>query len=357
MESYRIAVIAGDGIGKEVIPAGRRVLEAAVAGQARLEWEDLPWGSDFYRQTGAMMPPDGIETLKGFDAIYLGAVGDPPRIPDHVTLWGLMMPLRKSLDMYVNVRPIKLLPGVTGPLRDRGPAEIDMLFVRENTEGEYAGVGGRIHVGTPHEVAIQSTVFSRFNVERVVRYAFAVARTRRKHLTSVTKSNAQQYGMVFWDNVVNEVARDYPDVELRSLLVDAAAALMVRAPERFDTVVASNLFADILTDLGGALMGSLGLAPSANLTVDPALPSLFEPIHGSAPDIAGRGLADPLGAIWAGAMMLEHLGQADAAARVMRAIAATTAEGTVLPPDLGGQASTDQVADHIVALIQREARG
>ncbi|HUZ01755.1 MAG TPA: isocitrate/isopropylmalate family dehydrogenase, partial [Thermomicrobiaceae bacterium] len=193
MESYRIAVIAGDGIGKEVIPAGQRVLEAAVAGSARLEWGELPWGSDFYRQTGAMMPPDGIETLKGYDAIYLGAVGDPPRIPDHVTLWGLMMPLRKSLDMYVNVRPIKLLPGVTGPLRDKGPAEIDMLFVRENTEGEYAGVGGRVHVGTPHEVAIQSTVFSRFNVERVVRYAFEVARTRRKQLTSVTKSNAQQY--------------------------------------------------------------------------------------------------------------------------------------------------------------------
>jgi len=354
MESYRIAVIAGDGIGKEVIPAGQRVLEAAVAGSARLEWGELPWGSDFYRQTGAMMPPDGIETLKGYDAIYLGAVGDPPRIPDHVTLWGLMMPLRKSLDMYVNVRPIKLLPGVTGPLRDKGPAEIDMLFVRENTEGEYAGVGGRVHVGTPHEVAIQSTVFSRFNVERVVRYAFEVARTRRKQLTSVTKSNAQQYGMVFWDDVVNEVARDYPDVELRSLLVDAAAALMVRAPERFDTVVASNLFADILTDLGGALMGSLGLAPSANLTVDPALPSLFEPIHGSAPDIAGRGLADPLGAIWAGAMMLEHLGQADAAARVMRAVEATTAEGKILPADLGGRASTAEVADHVAELVRRE---
>ncbi|MFS8531457.1 tartrate dehydrogenase [Sphaerobacter thermophilus] len=349
MQRYRIAVIAGDGIGREVIPAGKAVLEAAVAGSAELVWTDLPWGSDYYRETGAMMPADGIETLKGFDAIYLGAVGDPPHIPDHVTLWGLMLPIRKALDMHVNVRPIRLLPGVTGPLRDKGPADIDMIFVRENTEGEYAGVGGRIHVGTPYEVALQTAVFSRFNVERVVRYAFELARTRRRHLTSVTKSNAQQYSMVFWDEVVAAVAQDYPDVEVQSLLVDAAAALMVRAPERFDVVVASNLFADILTDLGGALMGSLGLAPSANLTADPALPSLFEPIHGSAPDIAGRGVANPLGAIWAGAMMLEHLGEADAAARVMRAIEATTAEGTTLTPDLGGTASTDQVAERVIA--------
>ena len=349
MQRYRIAVIAGDGIGREVIPAGKAVLEAAVAGSAELVWTDLPWGSDYYRETGAMMPADGIETLKGFDAIYLGAVGDPPHIPDHVTLWGLMLPIRKALDMHVNVRPIRLLPGVTGPLRDKGPADIDMIFVRENTEGEYAGVGGRIHVGTPYEVALQTAVFSRFNVERVVRYAFELARTRRRHLTSVTKSNAQQYSMVFWDEVVAAVAADYPDVEVQSLLVDAAAALMVRAPERFDVVVASNLFADILTDLGGALMGSLGLAPSANLTADPALPSLFEPIHGSAPDIAGRGVANPLGAIWAGAMMLEHLGEADAAARVMRAIEATTAEGTTLTPDLGGTASTDQVAERVIA--------
>lgn len=348
MKTYRIAVIAGDGIGQEVVPAGKAVLDAALSGTATIEWTDLPWGSDFYRQTGAMMPPDGIDTLKDFDAIYLGAVGDPPHIPDHVTLWGLMLPLRKALDMHVNLRPIRLLPGITGPLRDKGADEIDMLFVRENTEGEYAGVGGRVHVGTPHEVAIQTAVFSRFNVERVVRYAFELARTRRKHLTSVTKSNAQQYGMVFWDDVVDEVARDYPDVEVSSLLVDAAAALMVRAPERFDVVVASNLFADILTDLGGALMGSLGLAPSANLTTDPSLPSLFEPIHGSAPDIAGQGLANPLGAIWAGAMMLEHLGERDASARVMRAIEATTAAGEVLTADLGGTASTDDVANEVI---------
>uniref|UniRef100_A0A831T9C5 D-malate dehydrogenase (decarboxylating) n=1 Tax=Thermorudis peleae TaxID=1382356 RepID=A0A831T9C5_9BACT len=351
MKRYRIAVIPGDGVGKEVIPAGQRVLEAAVAGHAELAWTVLPWGSDYYRQTGAMMPPDGLEILQDFDAIYLGAVGDPPRVPDHVTLWGLLLPIRKAFDLHVNVRPIKLLPGITGPLRDKGPEHIDMVFVRENTEGEYAGAGGRVHVGTPHEVALEIAVFSRFNVERVVRYAFELARTRRKRLTSITKSNAQQHAMVFWDAVVAEVARDYPDVEVTSLLVDAAAALMVRAPERFDVVVGSNLFADILTDLGGALMGSLGLPPSANLAYDPRFPSLFEPVHGSAPDIAGRGVANPIATIWAGAMMLDHLGETEAANRVMAAIEALTAEGKVLTPDLGGTATTEQVAGRIIELL------
>ncbi len=351
MKQYRIAVIPGDGVGKEVIPAGQRVLEAAVAGRAELAWVVFPWGSDYYRQTGAMMPPDGLETLRAFDAIYLGAVGDPPRVPDHVTLWGLLLPIRKTFDLYVNVRPIKLLPGITGPLRDKGPEQIDMVFVRENTEGEYAGAGGRVHVGTPHEVALETAVFSRFNVERVVRYAFELARTRRKHLTSITKSNAQRHSMVFWDTVVAEVAQDYPDVEVTSLLVDAAAALMVRAPERFDVAVGSNLFADILTDLGGALMGSLGLPPSANLAYDPQFPSLFEPVHGSAPDIAGRGVANPIATVWAGAMMLDHLGETEAANRVMQAIEALTAEGKVLTPDLGGSATTEQVAERIVELL------
>ena len=351
VKRYRIAVIPGDGVGKEVIPAGQRVLEAAVAGHAELAWTVLPWGSDYYRQTGAMMPPDGLEILQDFDAIYLGAVGDPPRVPDHVTLWGLLLPIRKAFDLHVNVRPIKLLPGITGPLRDKGPEHIDMVFVRENTEGEYAGAGGRVHVGTPHEVALEIAVFSRFNVERVVRYAFELARTRRKRLTSITKSNAQQHAMVFWDAVVAEVARDYPDVEVTSLLVDAAAALMVRAPERFDVVVGSNLFADILTDLGGALMGSLGLPPSANLAYDPRFPSLFEPVHGSAPDIAGRGVANPIATIWAGAMMLDHLGETEAANRVMAAIEALTAEGKVLTPDLGGTATTEQVAGRIIELL------
>lgn len=352
MQRFRIAVIPGDGVGKEVVPAGQRVLEAAVAGQAVLEWHVFPWGSDFYRETGALMPPDGVQRLRAFDAIYFGAVGDPPHVPDHVTLWGLLLPIRKQLDLYVNVRPIRLLPGITGPLRDKGPEQIDMVFVRENTEGEYAGVGGRVHTGTPHEVALETAVFSRFNVERVVRFAFELARKRRKHLTSITKSNAQRYGMVLWDEGVHTVARDYPDVTVTSLLVDAAAALMVRAPERFDVAVGSNLFADILTDLGGALMGSLGLAPSANLAYAPGVPSLFEPVHGSAPDIAGKGIANPIGAVWTGAMMLEQLGLTDAAARIMRAIERLTQEGKVLTPDLGGRARTEEVADRLVELLE-----
>jgi tartrate dehydrogenase/decarboxylase/D-malate dehydrogenase len=354
MQRFRIAVIPGDGVGKEVIPAGQRVLEAAVAGRAVLEWHTFPWGSDYYRQTGALMPADGVEQLRAFDAIYFGAVGDPPHVPDHVTLWGLLLPIRKQLDLYVNVRPIRLLPGISSPLRDKGPEQIDMVFVRENTEGEYAGVGGRVHIGTPHEVALETAVFSRFNVERVVRFAFELARRRRKHLTSITKSNAQRYGMVLWDEVVETVARDYPDVTVTSLLVDAAAALMVRAPERFDVAVGSNLFADILTDLGAARMGSLGLAPSANLAYAPGVPSLFEPVHGSAPDIAGRGIANPIGAIWAGAMMLEHLGLTDVASRILRAIERLIQEGQVRTPDLGGTATTDQVAERLVALLEEE---
>lgn len=348
MQEFRIAVIPGDGIGKEVIPAGQRVLEAAVGDQVRLNWQELDWGSDYYRAHGVMMPADGLTTLKGYDAIYLGAVGEPGAIPDHVTLWGLLLPIRKAFDLYVNVRPIRLLPGVTGPLRDKGPADIDMIFVRENTEGEYAGVGGRVHTGTEHEVAIQTSVFSRFNVERVVRYAFELARSRRKHLSSITKSNAMQYAMPFWDEVVEEIAADFPDVTVSSLLVDAAAALMVRAPERFDVAVGSNLFADILTDLGGAIMGSLGLPPSANLAADPDYPSLFEPVHGSAPDIAGKGLADPLATIWAGAMMLDHLGLKEAGARVMRALEATTGARRVVPLDLGGDAGTEQVTQAVL---------
>ena len=351
MKEYRIAVIAGDGIGQEVIPAGQSVLEAAVSGDVHLDWHALDWGSDHYRRTGAMMPEDGLDTLKQYDAIYLGAVGDAANIPDHVTLWGLLLPIRKAFDLYVNVRPIKLLPGVTGPLRDKGPADIDMLFVRENTECEYAGVGGRVHMHTEHEVAIQTSVFSRFNVERVARYAFDLARGRRKHLTSITKSNAMQYAMPFWDEVINEVAQDYPDVTVSSLLVDAAAALMVRSPERFDVAVGSNLFADILTDLGGAIMGSLGLPPSANLAANPAFPSLFEPVHGSAPDIAGQGKANPLASIWAGAMMLEHLGEQDAADRIMHALETITDEGKVLTGDLGGTATTGQVAARVVELL------
>lgn len=350
MKQHRIAVIAGDGIGQEVIPAGKLVLDAAIGSDAELIWRDFPWGTDFYHQTGALMPPDGLDQLRGYEAIYFGAVGDPT-LPDHLSLWGLLLPIRKAFDLYANLRPIRLLPGVQGPLRDKTSHDIDMLVVRENTEGEYAGVGGRVHTGTPHETAIEAAVLSRFNLERVMRFAFELARRRRGHLTSITKSNAQRYTMVFWDEVVNDIAREYPDVEVSSLLVDAAAALMVRAPERFDVVVASNLFGDILTDLGAALMGSLGLAPSANLDPERRYPSLFEPIHGSAPDIAGQGIASPLGAIWAGAMMLEHLGEDAAAQRVMAAIETVTASGQHMPPDLGGTANTREVTEAVLAAL------
>ena len=351
MKQHRIAVIAGDGIGQEVIPAGKLVLEAAVGPDVHLDWTDLPWGTDLYHQTGALMPADGLDRLRNFEAIYFGAVGDPT-LPDHLSLWGLLLPIRKTFDLYANLRPIRLLPGVTGPLRDKTSRDIDMLVVRENTEGEYAGVGGRVHTGTPHETVIEAAVLSRFNLERVMRYAFELARRRRGHLTSITKSNAQQYTMVFWDEVVNEIAREYPDVEVSSLLVDAAAALMIRAPERFDVVVASNLFGDILTDLGAAIMGSLGLAPSANLDPELRYPSLFEPIHGSAPDIAGKGIASPLAAIWAGAMMLDHLGEEAASQRVMTAIEAVTASGQHMPPDLGGTANTREMTEAVLVALR-----
>lgn len=349
--SYQIAVIAGDGIGKEVIPIGKQVVEAALGDASTIQWDDLPWSSDYYRQHGRMMPEDGLVQLRAFDAIYLGAVGDPPDVPDHITLWGLLLPIRTQFDLHVNVRPIRLFPGISGPLRDKGPDDVDMLFIRENTEGEYAGVGGRVHTGTEHEVALQTSVFSRFNVERVVRFAFERAQRRRKHLTSITKSNAMQYGMPFWDDVVRDVSKDYPDVEVASLLVDAAAAAMITKPEQFDVAVGSNLFADILTDLGGALMGSLGLPPSANIAVDPTVPSLFEPVHGSAPDIAGTGVANPLGTIWAGAMMLEHLGEKQAASRIISAIEQVCAEGTTLTGDLGGSAKTSEVGEAVLSAL------
>ena len=349
---YRIAVIAGDGIGREVLPAGIAVLEEVAGTAFHLAWDHLDWGTERFHRTGAMMPADGVEQLRAYDAIYLGAIGDPS-LPDHITLWGLLLPIRKAFDQYVNVRPVRLLPGVTGPLRAKGPAEIDFVCVRENTEGEYAGVGGRVHRGTPYEVALETAVFSRFNVERVMRYAFDLARTRRNHLTSITKSNAQQFSMTMWDDIFDLVKQDYPDVQTASLLVDAAAALMVRAPERFDVVVASNLFADILTDLGGAIMGSLGLAPSANLDPDRRFPSMFEPVHGSAPDIAGQGIANPIAAIWAGAMMLEHLGQPTAASRIMSAVEKVSADPTSATADLGGSASTTQVTDAVIADLAR----
>ena len=353
---YDIALIPGDGIGNEVIPAGVRVLRAAgeITGSFTLETRDFPWGCEFYLRHGRMMDEDGLKQLSSFDAIYLGAVGYPT-VPDHVSLWGLLLPIRQGFDQYVNLRPIRLLEGIQGPLRDKGPAEIDFVVVRENTEGEYSGHGGRSHMGRPHEVATQTSVFTRAGVERVMRYSFELARTRGvkpgKPFISATKSNAQQYTSVMWDEVCAEVARDYPEIEWRSMLVDALAALMVLHPERMDVVVASNLFGDILTDLGGALQGSLGIPASANLNPEKRYPSMFEPVHGSAPDIAGRGVANPLATIWAGSMMLDHLGEREAGAMVMHALERVVAEGRTLTPDFGGTATTEEVASAVIAAL------
>lgn len=353
MERYRIAVIAGDGVGKEVVPAGCRVLDAAArqAGSFALDWEELPWGSEYYQRTGRMMPEDGLETLQGFQAIYLGAVGWPT-VPDHVTLWGLLLPIRQRFNLYINERPVKLWPGVPCPLAGKGPADIDMLCIRENSEGEYAGVGGRVHVGLGHEVGIQADIFTRTGVEQVARYAFEQAQQRRKHVTSITKSNASPYAFVLWDEVVRAVSREFPEVELTSMLVDAAAAAFITRPQSFDVVVASNLFGDILTDIGAVIQGSMGLAASGNFNPSGGHPAMFEPVHGSAPDIAGKGVANPLGSIWAGAMMLDYLGQESAGQRVLEAMARVLERGEVRTRDLGGTAGTEEVAEAVLAALE-----
>jgi tartrate dehydrogenase/decarboxylase/D-malate dehydrogenase len=346
-------VIPGDGVGAEVIPAGLDVLRRAgeVTGSFALETIVYPWSCAWYLEHGRMMPDDGIERLRDSDAIYLGAVGFPG-VPDHVSLWGLLLPIRQNFDQYVNLRPIALLDGIDGPLRDKRAGEIDMLCVRENTEGEYCGIGGRFHAGQPEESAIQTSLFTRRGVERVARYAFERARERRHRVASATKSNALQYTAVLWDEVVAEVALDYPDVELTRYHVDALAARFITAPESLDVVVASNLFGDILTDLGGALQGSLGLPAGANLNPERLYPSMFEPIHGSAPDLAGRGVANPMAAIWAGAMMLEHLGELEAADLVMAALRLVAKNGP-RTRDLGGQATTAELGAAVAAAIAR----
>lgn len=343
----RVALIPGDGIGREVLPAAVPVVARAAARSGLdLAFVELPWGCEYYRRTGRMMDPDGLERLEAFDAIYLGAVGDPS-VPDHVSVWGLILPIRQRFDQYVNLRPMRLLPGLASPLAGRGPADIDMVCVRENSEGEYAGVGGRVHVGTPDELAEQTSVFTRRGVARVARYAFALAARRpRRRLASATKSNALQHTGVLWDEVVAEVARDYPEVEWRSYHVDALAARMVTDPGSLDVIVASNLFGDILTDLGAAVSGSLGVAPGANLNPERRHPSMFEPIHGSAPDIAGRGIANPVGAIWAGALMLDHLGVPAGHDALVRAIETVVASGP-RTPDVGGRATTREVAEAV----------
>ncbi|MDR7607872.1 MAG: tartrate dehydrogenase [Armatimonadota bacterium] len=352
MRTYRIAVIPGDGIGREVVPEGVRVLQAAARRFGfSVDTVEFPWGCGYYLQHGAMMPSDGLEQLRAFDAILLGAVGDP-RVPDHVSLWGLLLRIRKGFDLYVNLRPVRLLEGVPGPLAGRGPADVDMVFVRENTEGEYAGVGGRVGEGTPDEVALQTAVYTRRGTERILRYAFQLAQRRRRRLASVTKSNALQYTAVVWDEVTERVARDYPEVEVWRLHVDAAAYHMVLNPQRFDVVVGSNLYADILTDLGAALQGSLGLAASANLDPTRRSPSLFEPVHGSAPDIAGRGVANPLATFWSVSLMLDHLGEAEASAAVLDAVRRVVREPDVRPPDLGGRASTRQVTEAVLEVLR-----
>jgi tartrate dehydrogenase/decarboxylase/D-malate dehydrogenase len=350
MKTYRIALIPGDGIGKEVIPAGVRALEA-VAKDFRLSFAEFDWGCEYYLRTGRMMPEEGLEQLRPFDAIYLGAIGHPS-VPDHISLRELLLRIRFGFDLYVNLRPVEILPGLESPLRGKGPAEINMLFVRENTEGEYAGLGGRFKHGTPDEVAIQQSVFTRRGVERVIRYAFERARTRRKRLASATKSNAMQYTMVLWDEVLREVARDYPEVAVANYHVDALAARMITHPESLDVVVGSNLFADILTDIGGALQGSLGVAASANLNPTERLgPPMFEPVHGSAPDIEGRGIANPMAAIWTAALMLEHLGEPAAAARLMTALKTVCGEAVIRTPDLGGRSSTQEFAAAVVGAL------
>jgi len=348
MATSRIAVIAGDGIGREVIPAGMAALETAARGSAlSVAFTELPWGCEYYLKHRRMMDEDGLEQLAGFDAIYLGAIG-APGVPDHVSVWELILPLRQRFDQYVNLRPMRLLPGLASPLAGRGPADIDMVCVRENSEGEYAGVGGRVHVGTPHEVAEQTGVFTRHGIERIVRYAFEFAGRRpRRQLASATKSNALQHSMVLWDEVAESIRPEFPDVQFRKYHVDAIAARMVTHPGTLDVVVASNLFGDILTDIGSAISGSLGIAPGANINPERNYPSMFEPIHGSAPDIAGKKIANPIGAIWAAALMADHLGHADVHDRILGAIERVVAEARVRTPDLGGTATTGEMAEAI----------
>lgn len=345
MSAYKIAVIPGDGIGKEVIAAGCRVLEHLASRQRdlTLEFETFAWGSDMYLETGEMMPEDALDTLRNFDAIYFGSAGDP-RVPDHVSLWKLRLAICQGLDQYANIRPTKLLPGLSSPLKTGTPETIDWYIVRENSEGEYSGAGGRVHQALPNEVGLDVSVITREGAERIQRFALDVARSRpRKKLTFVTKSNAQRHAMVLWDEVFEQVAEDYPDVQTERVLVDAMAARFVTDPESIDTVVATNLHADVLSDLAAALSGSLGLAPTGNLNPDPGIPSMFEPIHGSAFDIMGHGSANPLGAIWSASLLLDHIGEESAAGELFKAIARVTADGSCLPRDLGGQAGTDDV--------------
>jgi tartrate dehydrogenase/decarboxylase/D-malate dehydrogenase len=351
---YRIAAIPGDGVGAEVVPAAIEVLLALAQadGSFRLTFDTFDWGSDRFRRTGAMMPMDGLDQIRNHDAILFGAVGAPD-IPDHVSLWGLRLAICQPFNQYANIRPIRLLSGIAGPLRGVAPADLDWVIVRENSEGEYAGLGGRVHRGQPEEVATEVAVFTRVGVVRIMRHAFALANSRpRKRLTVVTKSNAQRFGLVLWDEIAAEVAAEFPEVTWDKMLVDAMTMRMVLRPSTIDTIVATNLHADILSDLAAALAGSLGVAPTANLNPERRYPSMFEPIHGSAFDIAGRGIANPIGTFWSAILMLDHLGEAAAAQRLMRAIELTVADPLLHTPDLGGNATTAQVTYAVQAALR-----
>ena len=346
---HRIASIPADGIGVEVVEAARRVLDrAGELWAVELEWTELDWGSEHYQRNGAMMPPDGLDLLASHDAIFLGAVGWPG-VPDHVTLWGLLIPIRRRFRQYVNLRPIRLLEGLEGPLRGFPPGQIDLVVVRENNEGEYSEVGGRLYRDTPDEFAVQESVFTRRGVERVMRYAFELAGTRRCGLASATKSNGIIHTMPFWDERFAHITSEYPQLESEQVLIDALAAMVVLTPSRFDVIVASNLFGDILSDLAAAVAGSIGIAPSGNLNPEREFPSMFEPVHGSAPDIAGQGIANPIGAIWSGAQMLEHLGEEEAATAVLTAVEEMLAGGGPRTRDLGGTATTAEVTAALTA--------
>jgi tartrate dehydrogenase/decarboxylase/D-malate dehydrogenase len=353
MRNYKIAAIPADGIGPEVIEAGLKVLNALGQRDGALNFEitNFDWGSEYYRQHGRMMPNNGLELLKPMDAIFFGAVGSPD-IPDHTTLWGLRLPICQGFDQYANVRPTRILPGISTPLAGKGPGDLDWVIIRENSEGEYAGHGGRAHKGLPEEVATETAIFTRVGVSRIMRYAFAIAQSRpRKQLTVVTKSNAQRHGMVMWDEIAAEVGKEFPNVAWDKVLVDAMTVRMTLDPESLDTIVATNLHADILSDLAGALAGSLGVAPTANIDPDGRFPSMFEPIHGSAFDIVGKGIANPIATFWTACQMLEHLGESEPATRLMTAIENVCGAG-IMTPDVGGRSSTKEVTDAVIESIR-----
>lgn len=355
MKHYAVAVIAGDGIGPEVMEEGLALLQAAaeIHGGLAFETSTFPWNCRYYQEHGRMMPEDGLTTLRQFDVILLGAIGDPG-VPDHISVWELILPIRRAFQQYVNLRPIKLLRGLESPLRYKGHADLDFVVVRENTEGEYSNMGGRLHEGTPYELAVQNNVFTRYGVERIVRYAYRLAKeTGKRRLTAATKSNGINHSMPFWDEIVKEVSLEYPEIETRLTHIDALSAYFVSCPETFDVVVASNLFGDILTDLGAAIVGGLGLAPSGNINPEKNYPSMFEPIHGSAPDIAGTGTANPIATIWSVSMMLDHLGERELGRLVLDSIEDVLAERRVRTPDLGGTATTREMGQAIREQLYR----